>query len=278
MNYRHSFHAGNFGDVLKHAVLAALVERFKRKDAPFSVTDSHAGAGLYDLAGGDATRTGEYQHGIARLLARSDAPAALAPYLDTVRALNRGALNTYPGSPEIVRRLLRPDDRLIAVETVEDVAADLRRVTGRDERVAVHRRDGYEALKALLPPTPRRGFVLIDPPYEAADEWQRLDAMLGEIARRWPTGTILVWYPIKDRKGPDGLLKKARAMGHSDTVAAELMVQEADDRAMNGAGLLAINAPWRMEDDLKVILPYLSSVLARGRGAGHKTIWLKRPA
>src|SRR5262252_6272545 len=207
MNYRHAYHAGNFADVLKHAVLVRVIEYMKRKDTPFRVIDTHAGAGRYALTSRQATSTGEWQAGIARLLgpmARPLPPAAagyLAPYLEAVKAENCPLrLAVYPGSPSIALRLLRPQDRLIANELHPEALAQLKAAIGRDPRAKLLALDAFVALKSLLPPKERRGVVLIDPPFEAPGELLRVADGLAAALKRFATGIYLAWYPGKDAK------------------------------------------------------------------------------
>ena len=205
MNYRHTFHAGNFADVVKHAVLALLIERLKAKATAFRVIDTHAGAGLYDLAGEQARRTDEWKGGIGRLLGKSPDPslaALLSPYLSAVEAAQTLAPpgpdhspRLYPGSPWIARHLLRPQDRLTAVELHPEDAASLSQLFAGDRQVKVIALDGWNALGAFVPPKERRGLVLIDPPFEERDEFDRLLAGLVKAHRRWPTGVYALWYP-----------------------------------------------------------------------------------
>ena len=199
MNYRHAYHAGNFADVLKHAVLALVIEHAKLKPAPFRVLDTHAGIGRYDLTTAEAAKTGEWRQGIARLIGPDARPipdtqaGLLAPFLDVVRGENPlGELRFYPGSPLIARRLLRPDDRLIATELHPEDCAELRRRFARDKQTRIVELDGWLALKAFLPPKERRGVILIDPPYEARDELQRVTDGLAAAVRRFRGGTYLL--------------------------------------------------------------------------------------
>ena len=202
MNYRHAFHAGNFGDVLKHAVLARIVAHLLLKPAPFGYLDTHAGAGAYDLSSEDAQRTGEWQGGIGRLEGHDLGPAVeavLEPYRRALAAVDpKGTGRLYPGSPAIGAALARPDDRLLLVEKHPEAAAELRYRFGRDERVHVVERDGWEALGAYLPPKQRRGLVLVDPPFEEPGDLARLRDGLARAHRKWATGTYMLWYPIKD--------------------------------------------------------------------------------
>ena len=268
MNYRHAFHAGNPGDCLKHALLVWLLRAMARKEAAFAVLDTHAGAGRYDLTSGPAERTGEWRSGIARLL--DDAPEVLGDYVGTVRSLG-----LYPGSPALVRALLRPQDRLAACELHPEDAAALRRLFARDRQVAVHHRDGWEALGALLPPPERRGLVLIDPPYEAPDEFDRLAAGLRAAHAKFPTGVYAAWYPIKHRAPVRVFHAALRESGIPDVVAAEFFHREPLDPArLNGSGLLVVNPPWRFEAKAAPILAALLDRLG-DREPGEGTALLR---
>ncbi len=265
MNYRHAFHAGNFADVVKHAVLCLLVAHLKAKEAAFSVLDSHAGAGLYDLEADSAARTGEARGGVLAVLAAPDEPL-LAPYRALVLAANPGGgLRYYPGSPMLVRGLLRPQDRLVAIEKHPDDGRALRRLFAGDRQVAVHRGDGYAAVKALLPPKERRGLVLIDPPYEEADEFPRILRALADGLARWAAGIFAVWYPIKDPELPRRFLEEVGALGRP-ALAAELLIRPASDPArLNGCGMAIVNPPWRSDAALAELFPALGRALgARG--------------
>lgn len=283
MNYRHAFHAGGFADVLKHAVLGRILAHLRAKPAAFRVIDTHAGAGLYDLAGPEASRSPEWERGIHRLLSTpmaDDVRALFAPYLDVVAALNApGRLATYPGSPAIVRAQLRPQDRLIACELEPNAAAALVRHLGHDRRIKVIAIDGYLALNAYVPPPERRGLVLVDPPFERADDFTRLAQGLSTAHRKWATGLYLVWYPIKGRTGPDALARRLTRSGIGKILRAELEVgADADGDRLAGCGLIAVNPPWTLEAELKMMLPALAAVLAGpGRGA-YRLDWLAREA
>jgi 23S rRNA (adenine2030-N6)-methyltransferase len=251
VNYRHAFHAGNFGDCVKHAVLVWLLRALQRKPAPVFVLDTHAGAGRYTLDEGAAARTGEWQLGIARLL--DDPPAALADYVGLVRALG-----LYPGSPTIVRALLRAEDRLVCCELHPQDTAALRRLFARDRQVAVHYRDGWEALGALLPPEQRRGLVLIDPPYEDRQEFAALAHGLAVGHARFATGVLAAWYPIKQRAPARAFLDGLRESSMRDVVAAEFCLREPVDAGrLNGCGMLVINPPYRFEQEVPAILEAL---------------------
>jgi 23S rRNA (adenine2030-N6)-methyltransferase len=265
MNYRHAYHAGNFADCMKHAVLVWLLRAMQRKETPVLVLDTHAGAGHYDLASDEAGRTGEWREGIARLLGGTP-PEALADYLGIVQRLG-----LYPGSPAILRALLRPSDRLVACELHPADAKALRQLCAGDRQASVHCRDGYEALGAFLPPPERRALVLIDPPYEDADEFATLAARLQSAWARFPSGVFVVWYPIKHRAPVRAFHDALRAGPVRDIVAAEFLLREALDPArLNGCGLLVVNPPWRFEADVPPVLAAVLGRLSDGEpGAGQ---------
>lgn len=267
MNYRHAFHAGNFADVVKHVVLTRIVLYLHDKPSAFRVIDTHAGAGLYNLTSVEAQRGGEWQSGIARVLSASfsaDAAALLAPYLDIVRAFNNGdKLTAYPGSPLIARALLRPQDRLVACETVDDVRSSLIRALRHDPQGRVVDLDGWTALGAFLPPQERRGLVVIDPPFEQRDEFDRLADGFAAAFKRWPTGVYLMWYPIKDRSAVE---RFARRVGDIAGKVLRLDIAVAPPSAgagLTSSGLLVVNPPWTLQRDLSVVMPELAKVLGR---------------
>ncbi len=266
MNYRHAFHAGNFADVVKHAVLARILVHLGAKPQPFRVIDTHAGAGLYDLTGPDASRTGEWRAGIGRLVAASLPPsvrALLAPYLDLVAKLNHGGeLRHYPGSPLVALSLMRPQDRLIACELEPGAAAMLRNNLHSDKRAKAIAIDGFAALNAYVPPKERRGIVLIDPPFEQADEFERLAQSLIDAHRKWSTGIYVAWYPRKDLRAVKGLADHIKQSGIPKVLRAELDVG-ADATRLVGTGLLIINPPWRLGEELALLLPALADALAQ---------------
>ncbi len=261
MNYRHSFHAGNFGDVVKHALLLAMLEKLRGKEAGFLVLDTHAGAGATALDGADASRTGEWRAGIGRLLAHT--PAALAPYVAAVRAAGLDPDRRYPGSPLLVRAALRAQDRLVACELHPEDAAALRANLAGDRRCAVHHRDGYAAIHALLPPRDiRRGLVLIDPPFEELDEWERLAAAIARAREKFPAAIAAAWYPIKGRAPSRALGDMLVAAGLRDLVAYELLLRPPLDAArLNGCGVLVANNPFGLERDAAALLAGIAARL-----------------
>jgi 23S rRNA (adenine2030-N6)-methyltransferase len=258
VNYRHEFHAGNFADCMKHALLLLLLDALMRKPAPVFVLDTHAGSGAYDLGGEEAARTGEWRAGIGRLL---DAPPApLADYVGLVRTLG-----LYPGSPALIRARLRPADRLACCELHPDAVAALRRRFRGDRLVGVHPRDGYEALRGLLPPAERRGLVLIDPPFEAADEFDRLAAGLAAGVQRFPSGVFAAWYPVKHRAPVRAFHAALREAGLRDVIAVELLLRAPLDPArLNGCGLAVVNPPWTFAAEAEPVLAALLGRLAPG--------------
>ena len=281
MNYRHAFHAGNFADVFKHAVLCRILHYLRGKPAAFRVIDTHAGAGLYDLSGPEASRGGEWHDGIERLLAAQlAAPVAalLAPYLEVVAALNeRGRLTVYPGSPALARAWLRPQDRLIACEIEPQAAAALGRNLRGDVRIKMLAIDGWTALGAYVPPKERRGLVLVDPPFEQDSDFFRLARGFAAAHRKWATGIYELWYPIKTRGEPDALAKSLRRLGTAKILRAELNVAPlSDPTRLNGCGLILVNPPWTLESELSVLLPALAGILGREGKGGFKLDWLTR--
>ena len=286
MNYRHAFHAGGFADVIKHIVLVRILTYLHEKPAAFRVIDSHAGAGVYDLGADEARRSGEWLTGIARIIqARfSEATVPLVkPYLDIVRAFNPPAeLKAYPGSPLIARALLRPQDRLTACE-VEPVARKrLIENLRRDPQARVVDLDGWLALPAFVPPNERRGMVLIDPPYEAKDEFERLAEGFAAAFAKWPTGIYLLWYPAKSRRATDQLAQHVAAVAASAKPPGKCLrlefsvAPQTADSGLASTGLLIVNPPWTLQAELKTILPELEKPLGQG-GAGRFRLEAPKP-
>jgi 23S rRNA (adenine2030-N6)-methyltransferase len=265
MNYRHGYHAGNFADVLKHTALCELLRLLTAKDKKLFVLDTHAGAGGYDLAGRLARRTGEAETGIARLAAaaRTGMPAAVVRYLATVTAYDRkfgpadGKPTRYPGSPRLVRAALRPGDRFIACELHPEEALALKREFAGDRAVEVRQADGYKALKALLPPVERRGLVLIDPPFEAVDEYERLLRAVRQGVRRFATGCYAVWYPIKD----EAAAAFAADLASFKPLVLEMQFEGIEPGRLAACGLAVINPPWRFEEAMREALPWVAAHL-----------------
>ena len=278
MNYRHAFHAGNFADVHKHAVLAWILTYLRRKPAPFRVVDTHAGQGRYDLFSRDASRSGEWRDGIGliwKLRAERRAPQEfLAPYLDVVSEFNPGgSLRIYPGSPLICATLLRQQDRLITCELEPRSATMLAAALRGERRAKVVALDGWTALGAYVPPKERRGLVLVDPPFEDPDEFHRLSDRLATAYRKWPGGIYMAWYPIKGRKEPDALARRVRRFAGTKMLRSELILREPRRQGgLLGSGLLLINPPFTLEPQLRLFLlalgEWLSSIAAAARTIG----------
>ncbi|EGT3621142.1 MULTISPECIES: 23S rRNA (adenine(2030)-N(6))-methyltransferase RlmJ [Morganella] len=276
LSYRHSFHAGNHADVLKHTVQSLIIESLKEKDKPFLYLDTHAGAGRYQLSGEHAERTGEYLEGIARIWAQESVPEELKTYLEAVSALNpRGDLRFYPGSPLIAAHLLRDYDKLNISELHPSDFPLLRNEFSRDNRARVVREDGYQQLKSQLPPLSRRGFVLIDPPYELKSDYQAVVKGIQEGHRRFATGTYAVWYPVVLRQQIKRMVKDFQATGIRKILQIELAVRpDSDQRGMTASGMIVINPPWKLESQMKSVLPWLHKVLVP-EGTGHTLVeWI----
>jgi len=342
MNYRHAFHAGNFADVVKHATLARILTHLRSKPAAFRAIDTHAGAGLYDLSGEEASRSGEWHAGIGRLVTAPIAHAVhalLKPYLDVVAALNKAspfvpaeagtqgqiseqserppdsppslklrrakaaesiearpasalrasagwegarrsppqtqyALTTYPGSPALARAFLRAQDRLVACELEPKAFAALAHNLARDRRIKTIAIDGWVALNAYVPPPERRGVVIIDPPYEDGADFARLVQSLELAHRKWASGIYLLWYPIKGRQEPDALARSLKRSGIARILRAELAVAATSVQGpLGGCGLIIVNPPWTLADELSVLLPALAKALS-SRNSNHRLDWI----
>lgn len=267
MNYRHAFHAGNFADVHKHSVLARILVHLRLKPSAFRVIETHAGAGRYDLFGSEPTRSGEWRDGIERIWrARPDTTSRslLAPYLEAVAALNPdGRLQLYPGSPLIAANLLRSQDRLLACEVEPNAAALLARALGGNARAKALTIDGWMALGAFLPPKERRGLVFIDPPFEDAADFSRLSSAIAAAHDKWPGGTYMLWYPIKERAAPEALARRLKKLAVPNILRSELMLGPPRAEAgLCGSGLIVVNPPFTLERDLRIFLPALSKTLS----------------
>jgi len=271
MNYRHAYHAGNFADVMKHTALVAVLLHLRKKQAPFAVIDTHAGRGLYDLSGTEAGKTGEARQGIASL---GDAPAGnevLQTYLDTARSFGYG---TYPGSPLIAAHLLRPQDRLVAIEKHPEECEALTTALKPFRKTRAVCADGYERLAALLPPQERRGAILIDPPFEAPDEFAQMADALGNALRRFATGIYLLWFPIKTKSDADALSGEVLARGATKLLRLQLDVGASAEGRLTQTGLLIVNPPYGFDAQMREALSALAAPLGRGRPAQWSVEWL----
>jgi 23S rRNA (adenine2030-N6)-methyltransferase len=268
MNYRHAFHAGNFADVVKHLALVSILGRLKKKPTPFVVIDTHAGRGLYDLGSGEALRSGEAASGIGRLLEMPSGPETLRTYLNLVLALGR---DRYPGSPLIAARLLRVQDRLVAMEKHPEDAETLAAVLAPYGRTRATLADGYARLPALLPPPERRGLILIDPPYEASDEFAQATRAVGDACRRFATGIFMIWFPIKSASAADAFCGEVRLAGPRKLLRVDVTV-DGEPEKLNAAGLLIVNPPFGLALDMEDVFGPIAPRL--GRSARLRIAWL----
>lgn len=280
MNYRHSFHAGNSADVVKHSLLIALVRALQLKDGALTLIDTHAGCGLYDLQGEEAGRTGEAEDGVMRALA--DANPLLGDYRAAVQAVNapedaEAGPRLYPGSPQVLAQLLRAQDGLILNEKHPEDARALRAAM-RGTPAAVHQRDAYELWLAMLPTRTPRGMVVVDPPYEQTDERTRIAETLAAAHRKWAHGVTVIWYPLKDRAAHERWKDKLRKLGIPKCLAIEHWLYDTDQPGIyNGAGLFIVNPPYAFTQDLPPLAEALRTALAPEGHRGRMTIaWLNR--
>lgn len=273
LSYRHSFHAGNHADVLKHIVQTLIIESLKEKEKPFLYLDTHAGAGRYQLTNAHATRTGEYLEGIARLWQQEEVPELILPYLEAVGSLNTSdELRYYPGSPLLAAKLLREQDLLMLTELHPTDFPLLRTEFSRDKRVRVCREDGFGLLKSKLPPVSRRGFALIDPPYELKQDYSAVVKGIVEGYKRFATGTYAIWYPVVHRQQIKRMLKDLEATGIRKILQIELAVKpDSDQLGMTASGMIVINPPWKLASQMASILPWLHKTLVP-EGTGHTLV------
>ena len=280
MNYRHIFHAGNFADVFKHLLLARALEYFQQKDKPYFVLDTHGGIGYYDLQGDEAVRTAEAEQGIVRFAEQAANETLASQYLNLVDALNvdNDSLRYYPGSPVITAEFLRANDRLVVCELHKEDAETLKKTPlGNNRQVQILApMDGYEAVRAQLPPPEKRGLVLIDPPFENTTEFDDVVSALKQGLKRWQSGSFAVWYPIKDELKTAAFHRDVAALaGIPKTLIIELNIRTNDERkGLHGCGFLWVNPPYGVVHDSEQLLPFLCKVLAQDKGANFHSRWL----
>ncbi|MFG1402825.1 23S rRNA (adenine(2030)-N(6))-methyltransferase RlmJ [Xanthobacter sediminis] len=278
MNYRHAFHAGNPADVMKHAVLARILAYLGKKDAPYRVLDTHAGAGLYDLDGANAQRTLEAESGIEAVLAAQlpeQAAALLAPYLDTVRAVRAEGRRLYPGSPALALALSRPQDRFLFCELNKEERAKLEKRVGEDHRAKILPQDGWQGLAAHLPPRERRGVVLVDPPFEEQGEFHRMVEGLKAAHARFATGIFMLWYPIKDLRAVDAFRREVAQLQMPKTLRVEIDFAEVRSLdTLSGSGLIIVNPPFTLADEVRTMLAPVTPLLARDGKGRLRVSWL----
>ena len=276
LSYRHLFHAGNFADVFKHALLSRLLIALGGKGKPYCYLDTHAGTGRYDLSHEWAWKRREFENGIGRLWERKDIPAALAPYLDIVRAENpKGRLRYYPGSPLIALRLRRPGDRVVLTELNRNDFAELETAVAREHHVAAHCMDGYQALTAFLPPAEKRGLVLLDSSFDRAREFPRIVKALKAAHQRWATGTYAIWYPLMERAAMRDFAWSVEKSGIRKVLRLEMTIGPVgEENFMRGCGMLVINPPWKFDTEARPLLDWLSQALAMDGKGRAKVDWL----
>jgi 23S rRNA (adenine2030-N6)-methyltransferase len=266
MNYRHSFHAGNFADVFKHIILVALLQSLSRKDNGFCFLDTHAGVGRYDLDSAAAKKSQEFTLGITKLIAAPKPPRLVSDYLQIVKKINSTTpdeLHFYPGSPYIAREFIRPQDRMVLTELHDEDFSALKTIFPHNKQIGMHHQDGYQALKAFLPPKERRGLVLIDPPYEKPDELMQTCDALAAAVERWETGVFALWYPIKETRSIARFHQRLQLKIARPMLAIELSIHEETLAThLNGNGLIIVNPPWQFADEIKQILPWLWQTLS----------------
>lgn len=275
-SYRHSFHAGNHADVLKHIVLIAIIRSLQQKEKGFLYIDTHAGVGHYQLSSYESNKTAEYLEGIARLWENTDLPPLIADYIDQIRAINRnGQLRYYAGSPLLAANLLRPQDNGLFTELHPSDFPLLRNNFKQYKQIRCQRDDGYQQLKAELPPATRRGLVLMDPPYELKEDYQRVVESLLEGYKRFATGTYAIWYPVVLRQHIKKMLKSIESSGIRKVLQIELAIRpDSDQRGMTASGMIVVNPPWTLEQEVRDVLPYLTEKLVPQGTGSWQVYWV----
>lgn len=275
LSYRHSFHAGNHADVLKHIVQSLILNSLQQKEKPFVYHDTHSGVGRYDLTHEWSEKTGEYKQGIARVWQQENIPAELDSYLDAIHQLNQGeTLRYYPGSPRVARAHLREQDRMVLTELHPSDYPLLEQEFHRDRQVSIYKEDGFARLKASLPPQERRGLVLIDPPYELAKEYRDVVRAIAQSYKRWATGIYAIWYPVVNRCDIDDMVEGLQGLGIRKILQIELGVSpDTNERGMTASGMIVVNPPWTLESQMQTILPFLKQAIAPATGH-YKVEWV----
>lgn len=280
LSYRHSFHAGNHADVVKHIVQSLILDALKQKDKPFVYHDTHSGVGRYDLTHEWSEKTSEYKQGIGKLWEKAAAteaqlPAELSSYLDAVRSLNQdNTLRYYPGSPCVARAQIRQQDRMVLTELHPSDYPLLEQEFHRDRQVRIYKEDGFQRLKASLPPKERRGLVLIDPPYELAKEYRDVVTAIASSHKRWATGIYAIWYPVVNRCDIDDMLDGLASLGIRKILQIELGVTpDTNERGMTASGMIVVNPPWKLESQMQTVLPFLKETIAPATGH-YKVEWI----
>lgn len=275
LSYRHSFHAGNHADVLKHLVLTLILQSLKQKEKGFFYLDTHSGVGRYSLLSAEAEKTGEYLEGIARLWERTDLPPEVALYLDEIKKINRGKLRYYAGSPLLAVQQLREQDRALLTELHPNDFPLLRQEFAKIPNVVTKRENGFQQLKAALPPKEKRGLVLIDPPYEMKEDYELVVQAIREGYKRFATGVYAIWYPVVLRAHTKRIVRGLQETGIRKILQIELAVRpDSDQRGMTASGMIVINPPWQLENQMKSVLPYLTEVLVPEGTGSWSVEWI----
>ncbi|MBJ7539962.1 23S rRNA (adenine(2030)-N(6))-methyltransferase RlmJ [Marinomonas transparens] len=276
LSYRHIYHAGNHADILKHLVVSQICRHLIKKEAPFFYLDTHAGIGQYSLDSEQAQKNKEFQSGIARLLDEKNLPESIEALLDIVKEMNPNkSLQFYPGSPKIVDYYVRQKDKLHLCELHPNDYPILAALFPNKRRANVSKEDGFSSVRAMLPPPQKRGFVLMDPPYEVKKDYQYVVKALQEGCQRFPQGTYAIWYPVLNRKQADDLLKAVKATKIRNVLLLELCIRDSEkERGMAGSGMIVVNPPWTLEQEAKEFLPALSKILAEDNQANHQVSWI----
>ncbi len=264
LSYRHSFHAGNHADVVKHIVQSLILNALNQKEKPYVYHDTHSGVGRYDLTHEWSEKTGEYKQGIARLWQADNLPEEIQSYLEAIQSLNQdNTLRYYPGSPRVARAHIRSQDRMVLTERHPSDHPLLEQEFHRDRQVSIFKEDGFKRLKASLPPKERRGLVLIDPPYELSHEYRDVVNAIAQAHKRWATGIYAIWYPVVNRHDIDDMLTGLEKLGIRKILQIELGVSaDTNERVMTASGMIVINPPWKLESQMNEILPILKEAIA----------------
>lgn len=276
LSYRHSFHAGNHADVLKHIVQSLILDALKQKEKPFVYHDTHSGVGRYDLRHEWSEKTGEYKQGIDRIWQQEKTPELLHSYLTAIASLNsdKNRLRYYPGSPSIARAQIRSQDRMVLTELHPSDFPLLEQEFFRDRQVKIFKEDGFQRLKASLPPKERRGLVLIDPPYELAKEYRDVVSAIAQSHKRWATGIYAIWYPVVNRADIEDMIEGLEGLNIRNILQIELAVAaDSNEHGMTASGMIVINPPWKLEGQMKEILPFLKESIAPVTGS-YKLEWI----
>lgn len=275
LSYRHSFHAGNHADVLKHLVLTLILDSLKQKEKGFFYLDTHSGVGRYSLLSAESEKTGEYLEGIARLWERDDLPEEVARYVAEIKRINKGKLRFYAGSPLLAVQQLREQDRALLTELHPNDFPLLRNEFAKQSNVVTKRENGFQQLKSALPPKEKRGLILIDPPYELKEDYELVVKAITEGYKRFATGVYAIWYPVVLRQHTKRIVKGLEATGIRKILQIELAVRpDSDQRGMTASGMIVINPPWQLESQMKKVLPYLTNVLVPEGTGSWSVNWI----